>query len=402
MKKCVLLALVLLMCGATLSGQVTITLPKNQNSFIVAPAAKGDTYLQLPITQLNRFWESETGNAENVLNNKDPWVAEIIWQDFDIKGVGKVLTITKGKGTGPDEFIGLTLKNYPKDQWGNAVVGVKRADAGGQPTGEYLWSWHIWVTDFTPDKAVTYPSGVVGMDRNLGAKDKTPGSVGSFGLLYQWGRKDPFPGAAKLTGNKRVATSLDLWPVEEPETGGNFAFAVQHPTTFIKTILESSSVVVHNGGKKNNYGDWMVTPNRTATWHNDAKSVHDPCPKGWRVPVAIVIDDKKTSPWADLGYDTTMAYDADNKGALYGGKDWWPMPGRLNETGQLDRVGERMYGLSSVPSTIKDKKTEFVKQMVRIILIRPEKAGIQLWNTEAIARGDAGSVRCTRCEEDDN
>ena len=34
------------------------------------------------------------------------------------------------------------------------------------------------------------------MDRNLGATSATPGNVGSLGLLYQWGRKDPFLGSS--------------------------------------------------------------------------------------------------------------------------------------------------------------------------------------------------------------
>lgn len=399
MKKYVLLAFVLLFCSAKLLGQETITLPQNQNSFIIAPADRGDTYLLLPITQLNRFWKSKEANPANALGKNDQWVAEIIWQDFDLKGAGKVLTITPGKesGVGPDEFIGLTLKSYPKDQWGNAVVGIKKTDADGKPTGEYLWSWHIWITDFTPDKAVVYPTGVIGMDRNLGAKNKTPGSPEAFGLLYQWGRKDPFPGAAKLTGNKRAVTTLALWPTEEPEVGGNFIYAVQHPTTFIKAITKSSPVIVQ-GGKKNNNGDWQIVPSPTTTWNNEEKSIHDPCPKGWRVAQAIIVDDKKNSPWENLEYGIT--YDAVNKGALYNNKDWWPMPGRLDATGNLVQVGLRMYSLSSSNYTPKLKGVE--TNTSRILLIRPEKSGIMTWNTIAIPRGEAGSIRCVRCEEDNN
>lgn len=87
---------------------------------------------------------------------------------------------------------------------GNAVVGARE----GGVTGKYIaWSWHIWMTDFDSEDAsnqhevtnLTTAVPATWMDRNLGALSN--GSLGtkkdvhkSFGLMYQWGRKDPFPG----------------------------------------------------------------------------------------------------------------------------------------------------------------------------------------------------------------
>lgn len=82
---------------------------------------------------------------------------------------------------------------------GNAVIAFK-------VDYTIYWSWHIWVTDNT-ENGVTYSQDfetdlnnktfqVAYMDRNLGATSAD--FIGnewekSGGLLYEWGRKDPFP-----------------------------------------------------------------------------------------------------------------------------------------------------------------------------------------------------------------
>ncbi len=61
-----------------------------------------------------------------------------------------------------------------------------------------LWSWHIWVVK--DDIATFDANGFQMQDRALGAISKTAG-VNSFGMMYQWGRKDPFT-PATTTGNE--------------------------------------------------------------------------------------------------------------------------------------------------------------------------------------------------------
>lgn len=67
---------------------------------------------------------------------------------------------------------------------GNAVIAVK--------DGAILWSWHIWYPE-AEVAGLNSKTGYEVMNMNLGAMHNTPGDVGSYGLLYQWGRKDPFP-----------------------------------------------------------------------------------------------------------------------------------------------------------------------------------------------------------------
>ena len=75
---------------------------------------------------------------------------------------------------------------------GNALVAAKDA------AGKILWSWHIWIPA-TPIVTANF-GGIMGvdlMDRNLGALVAAEAgdaevSPASYGMMYQWGRKDPF------------------------------------------------------------------------------------------------------------------------------------------------------------------------------------------------------------------
>ena len=123
------------------------------------------------------------------------------------------------------------------------------------------------------------------MDRNLGATSATPGDVGALGLLYQWGRKDPFLGSSD-TEMYIIAESTIIWPssVLSDSRNGTISYALTHPTTFIV----------------NNYinDDWYYTgssstDNTRWTTSRSEKSIYDPCPAGWRVP-----DGGRTGVWS--------------------------------------------------------------------------------------------------------
>jgi hypothetical protein len=367
----------------------TVRLPEGQNSFIVNPATNGmETLLQLPITRVNEYWTG-IDNAKMIGDN-DTWIAEIIWKDFDLTGAGNVISFTNGinNGIGPNSRIGLSLNSFPDDQYGNVVIGIKKADSEGQPTGDWLWSWHLWITDFDEDThAVTYAgSGAKAMDRNLGAKNKTIGDVGALGLLYQWGRKDPFVGASTTTATVRAETSM-TWPAPVPSsTGGTHPYAVQHPTTFI--LCNSTALI----------GDWLTTESASA-WSNSAKGIHDPCPKGWKVA--------SRNNWSDFSSGTTFVFDADNKGYLYKENDWYPMSGRMNHlTGDLENVGTVGYYPSSGSATrtmsagngnLSDPAG--LNYVARALYFTPATLNVDDNNT--VRRANGNPVRCIRYMSDD-
>lgn len=112
---------------------------------------------------------------------------------------------------------------------GNAAIAAKDAE------GTILWSWHIWLTDKPKDQAYNNGAGTM-MDRNLGATSATPGDAGALGLLYQWGRKDPFPGSSSISENIAAKATLVRWPQELISEGVSIDYTVQNPTIIIFTI----------------------------------------------------------------------------------------------------------------------------------------------------------------------
>ncbi len=195
--------------------------------------------------------------------------------------------------------------------------------------GQILWSWHVWVTDYSPDvtgkdenfndpnkrklkldyNTATQSNPPMMMDRNLGAMAGyvVTKSNGQFsvnlstleksktnGFHYQWGRKDPFPssytskkigsGSIALPDNvtKPIEGLLNLYkadgvtylPFSRKSAPTTYRVAYQNPQSMYKKPL---------GGSDEK--SWMQTNalGVDAWYSNGAKTVHDPSPAGWRV-----------------------------------------------------------------------------------------------------------------------
>lgn len=91
-------------------------------------------------------------------------------------------------------YIGADTEDSNKILKGNAVIGAYDAN------DELIWSWHVWATDYDPEgeNGSVELNGYTMMTRNLGAlangNATTSEILASYGLYYQWGRKDPFIG----------------------------------------------------------------------------------------------------------------------------------------------------------------------------------------------------------------
>lgn len=273
--------------------------------------------------------------------------AEVLWESFgnDVQPeVGDIVSNVNVK----DGIVTFTASG--KD--GNAVIAVKDA------AGEILWSWHIWVCQgFNPDATAQEYNNNAGtvMDRNLGATSAAKGDVKALGLLYQWGRKDPFLGGQSISygynSNQGKARSTIIWPatVESNSSNGTIDFVVKHPTTFVKYNY-------------NNF-DWNYTGNSSAdyTLWNSNKGVYDPCPNGWRVP-----DGGDNGLWAksfglSSSWEKESNWDSINHGMDFGATDktlgygiiWYPASGLLvGGDGSLDSVGDYGYYWFCTPSRV--------------------------------------------------
>ena len=184
---------------------------------------------------------------------------------------------------------------------GNALIAVRDAASGGN----ILWSWHIWSTAYNPPPTLqTYKVRVSGvaspkmMNRNLGAANNNPGDPNAFGLLYQWGRKDPFIGSAALSGNTFAASSKgqDWKSVAASTTGSTAAksveWSIKNPDVF-STQINTTTYDWVNAPAVADQLNWLwgnpssVTGSITVTNINKnkgTKTIYDPCPAGYMVP----------------------------------------------------------------------------------------------------------------------
>ena len=149
---------------------------------------------------------------------------------------------------------------------GNAVIAAK------DENGLILWSWHIWIpqTPVTDVSESNFSTNMV-LSRNLGALVDAPAEgvvpAEAFGLLYQWGRKDPFPGIGDPATNA-PATIYGTVTYENGQTsrlGG-----VQSPNVYY--YLDDT--------------DWQNEGNDVvaALWGEASKTIYDPCPAGYAMP----------------------------------------------------------------------------------------------------------------------
>lgn len=206
----------------------------------------------------------------------------------------------------------INVKSKPGSK-GNAVIALT-------VDGEVRWSWHLWVTDYNPDKDLqsnnlkTGPNIVDGgklyryknntgdnifMDRNLGANsaDKTKGKE-THGMYYQWGKKDPMPGFAPP--NYFPETLFDL-PAEYREN--NLAYSIEFPDEYINQRGRS-------GGEWYSYNEGIHNHDLWGSISNK-KSIYDPCPEGWRIPA--MSEEQEEAPGWRVEYSPWYVIEPENQ-----------------------------------------------------------------------------------------
>ncbi|MES4921231.1 fimbrillin family protein [Hoylesella timonensis] len=236
----------------------------------------------------------------NVQNSSKPATqASIVWTDQ--RGIVDGLSVTNA---GAKSYVNF---HVPADKIknGNAVIAVKNA------SGTIMWSWHLWFdhkevletvkcTNFL-GKDYNFTKQTLGFayrkwvgstyDKNRIVKvkfeqtvgQKTPGKQHATitieqepgrakwisSTLYQFGRKDAFPGIEDIADGSFT------------KNGGNnmsVTNGIQHPETFY--IYGST----WNDGY-NQYNLWSMD-NTTPDYndHSVVKTIYDPCPAGFHMP----------------------------------------------------------------------------------------------------------------------
>lgn len=263
------------------------------------------------------------GNLDATVGNVK--TVEVLWETFgtdEMPNVGDLIASVSYK----DGYIRFTTPEVYRE--GNASIAAKNS------AGTILWSWHIWFTD-QPELHVYDNKAGIMMDRNLGATSAEPGQVGTLGLLYYWGRKDPFLGSSSISESIEAASTGKWYVSSMPETMGNVA-----------DLLESNPTTVYLG-------------HSAGTSWNSEKTTTDPCPVGWRVPTG-----GSNGFWAKADI---MATEMDwgnygmNFNVTYPDMTWYPMTGcRVN--GQLENVGQVTFCLGAYnrqPRALVIRQNEF-------------------------------------------
>ena len=329
-------------------------------------------------------------------NITDPWIektngganagvdgAEVVWADAADLVHSPSITHVGGEG-----FLDFEVTEHDI-QSGNAVVAVTKGSGASKTV---LWSWHLWfapkdaldkikVTNHqnvnyyftkealgwkptqwsgsTYDKARTVKVKVEQTIANGGVKQETvinitqnPGGVKKGATtLYQFGRKDAFPGVAKadLASNSHFTE----------DAGDNMSIenGIQHPDNF---YTWGSSWYSTPPTGYSYYNLWSA--DNTTTGYNDnpvVKTVYDPSPVGFKMPASNAF----TGFTANGQNGGTMNVDGTDNWQTYQnnfGHNFWtnssktatinfPASGsRYSDVGSLKDVGNDGYYWSAV------------------------------------------------------
>ncbi len=261
-----------------------------------------------------------TTNGTSIQTGKTIDKVEVLWQTKDAGTSGNLVMGYVIDEANHQNLVNLTngsdINNarihvkVPVTNGGNAVIAAYSGST-------IVWSWHLWISEYVPtrinnfseyvaaqtssisgtvhkyDSPLFQKGGVyaakVMMDRDLGArKGGFPGTtigndfttmdvVNTYGLLYQWGRKDPFFPSADGTNNE---TDIIY-------NGYGFPISVskRNAQATMQTAIENPSVFYyHSTVKWNNESDRATFWNADGSMAPGKKNIYDPCPAGWKVP----------------------------------------------------------------------------------------------------------------------
>jgi hypothetical protein len=262
-----------------------------QEAFVEGPKdlSKDGTANCYIVTEAGDYkFKAVKGNSTESVGTVDK--AEILWETYNDNNevtANSVIASVSYK----DGYVIFSTPATLKP--GNALVAAKDAN------GVILWSWHIWIpetaiADVSSSAMVASEVQTVMMDRNLGAlvaATKEGATVYSYGLYYQWGRKDPFPAAKRVDSGSPALVAGTAITVSEALLSSDDA--IKQPTVI---------------GFASGANDWL-NPSDMTRWVDAEKTVNDPCPVGYRVP-------KRNKNWAYMGSNLETAegwvYSAEN------------------------------------------------------------------------------------------
>lgn len=327
---------------------------------------------------------------------------------------------------------------------GNALVAIY--DGGGK----LLWSWHLWVTD--AEIGHSEANGLEWMDRNLGALTTDMDDIANRGMLYQWGRKEPFlPSPAAYvempthsydedynlteteeeyaaiqaeievnrvavninnlqTGNGRYEWQYVGYPAPVAlNAPGNIEYALEHPTTLLacrtdipigeylfdwymqQDLMNTSGVMMQSDSQL--WGD--------AEPGTEYKTIFDPCPAGYCVPPRGAFGDIPAE-YACTYLSHQWTKEAYGWRWTGGNGDFFPATGNYDVSGLIGETSEKM--LYWTAESFGNGASGFGKAATLFVAFNDIYYGIYPLLDETVAgswysygaRAYGASVRCVR------
>lgn len=271
-------SLIVLGANGEYANSYVLTSPKTAYALDLTKDSKGNTLTGVAGVKI--LWQSYYGLLEHFTYNEDD---------------NTVSFYIDAKTEDDDEETYIKENGEYVMRDGNALI------AATDESGNILWSWHLWLSKKSNNPLndySTYSNGVTFMNRNLGAYGNSNGStekssliLDSYGLYYQWGRKDPFlrpyyhdcsGGDDEYVYNGSNSAAYVEY-VELSSENGTVAYTIANPTTF---ITNAACVDEENG---DGIGDWLSTAD-SSLWSGTTKTLYDPCPYGWKVPAGSDFD----------------------------------------------------------------------------------------------------------------
>lgn len=228
---------------------------------------------------------------------------------------------------------------------GNAVIALL------DKNNKIIWSWHIWCTNTSISNMSQNINTTTWLNSNLGAtyfpetandcnnintnisKDDL---IATYGLYYQWGRKDPF-----ISGNiAKTPSSTDVWEAEHFSTwttpnqcNSKIQNSTWNASNLGLTMQDMASYPMHICAITSYQYLWASDADINLNWSSEQKSNYDPCPYGYRVPTMSEIKD------AFLGhsyktYECGKAFETNNNTFV-----WLPYAGSRDRNGGIYNIG---------------------------------------------------------------
>lgn len=300
---------------------------------------------------------------------------------------------------GPSDFIGLTTSDMDV-----AVTYGSDADYGTvaiyDAADNLLWAFIIWGTPAVGSHK--FLCGKEVMDRNLGANQNLANWKSQGGYI-QWGRPYGLVGSAAAWQQ----TSFTLL------SDGKLETAISNPTSY---MLVAERVDNQDTGiyLADTYGDWYWTGTKETDRKNDfwgnadpksdgAKSIYDPCPKGWRVISPDVVAELENAKFEIV--NDTAGKNVFYKYSVDGGESVWIVASGV--VGYIQKKSNNQYfGLDRTVAAVywsncPDPKESYKARAWKLINKEYTLGHVDptYFKDNLNVRANGGSVRCMKDTE---